>query len=280
MAWSRRRLAIWVCVLGTATLAVGTATTAFAGKGLKTRSVTTTTVDDVGQLVATAECKQGERVVSGGFSSQDDSYATESRAAQGQKWIVRLWGSGQPDESLTVDAYCAKEGRFSKHKKTEDAVETTDPTKSKAKCGKKEAAVAGGYTLVTDDGGGNSPVFIARKARKRAWSVSAFADDPPGSLTTFVYCRKGAKVKVRSAQSDPIDDEEPGSATAKCHRGETLLSGGYTTTPESDFNNTTGPDFFYYVSSRSGPRSWTAAAHNYSDVAGQITTFAYCQKKK
>jgi hypothetical protein len=245
-----------------------------SASALKTRSVTTTTFDDQGALVASAKCKQGERVVSGGFSSQQFSYASESRAAKGQKWIVRVL---EADTSLTVDAYCAKKGRVSKRKKTEDAVETTEPTKSKAKCDSKATAVAGGYKLVTDDEGDNAPVFIARRARKRAWSVSAFADDPPGTLTTFVYCRKGAKVKVRSAQSDPIGTDEAGSATARCHKGETLLSGGYTTTPESDFFNTTGPDFFYYRSSRSGVRSWTASAHNYSDVAGQITTFAHCK---
>jgi hypothetical protein len=249
-----------------------------SASALKTRSVTTTTIED-GLLTAQANCKQGERVVSGGFSSQEEAWATESRAIKKRGWTVSLFpGVPPPQASLTVDAYCAKKGRFSKRKRTEDAPPTPDdPVLSTAKCDPGKRAISGGYTLESTTDGDNSPVFISRRARKRAWTVSAFIDDPPGTLTTFAYCRQSGKVKVRSKQSEPIQDSEQGSATAKCHRGETLLSGGYTTTPESDFNNTTGPDFFYYVSSRSGPRSWTAAAHNYSAVAGQITTYAYCK---
>jgi Tfp pilus assembly major pilin PilA len=247
-----------------------------SASALKTRSLTTTSVDN-GVLTATAKCKQGERIVSGGFSGHEESFATESRAAKGQKWIVRLLDFSLTP-SLTVDAYCAKRGRVSRHKHTDDAAATPDePSQSKAKCDSKETIISGGYKLVSATAGENSPVFSTRRTGKRAWSSAAFVDDVPGTLTTFAYCRKNAEVNVRSQQSDPIGTDEKGSVTARCHKGEKLLSGGYTTTPDSDFNNDTGPDLFYYRSSRSGPRSWTAAAHNYSDIPGQITTFVYCK---
>jgi hypothetical protein len=128
-----------------------------------------------------------------------------------------------------------------------------------------------------DEGGWVLAVFKSRRTGKRTWGISAFVDEPPAKVKAFAYCTRHLDVKVRSNQSDPIPTEGASDATASCHRRETLLSGGYTTTPKSDFSNDTGPDFFYFRSLRSGSRSWTATAHNYSDIAGQITTFAYCK---
>jgi hypothetical protein len=105
--------------------------------------------------------------------------------------------------------------------------------------------------------------------------TSAF--ESPGSLEAFAYCERGVVIKVRSSTSAPIPDGGDSSATARCHKGETLLSGGYTTKPKPDWFNTFGPDFFYNASYRSGKHSWIASAHNYSNVAGTITAFAYCE---
>lgn len=71
---------------------------------------------------------------------------------------------------------------------------------------------------------------------------------------------------------------DKGSATATCPKGETLLSGGYETSPKPDYYNEEGPDPFYNSSCRSGADSWTASAFNCSNVSGKITAYAHCEK--
>ena len=105
--------------------------------------------------------------------------------------------------------------------------------------------------------------------------MSAF-ENVPAKLAAFAYCQRGVTIKTRSSTSDPIAPDSDGSATASCHKGETLLSGGYTTTPKPDWENNTGPDIFYAASYRSGARSWTARGTNFGQ-SGEITAFAYCK---
>ena len=265
--------------MGGAVLA--TAVVALAAPGmasaLKARSVTTTTMDANDLLAATAECKQGEHVISGGFSSDEESAAVISRAIKGRKWTVSLF-AGTPTPSLTVSAYCSGSERVSRHSSSEDApADPADAAEGEARCDSGESVVSGGHELAGLAVQDNSPVFSSRRAGKRGWSISVFVANPPATLKTFAYCQRHVDVKVRSQQGDPIPDNGNGSVSASCHKGEKLLSGGYTTTPESDFSNDFGPDFFFYRSSRSGRRQWTASAHNYSNIAGQITTFAYCK---
>src|SRR5918996_3436367 len=91
MTWSRRRFAIWACVLGAATLAVGIGVA--TGAKLKTKSASETISPGEYDLV-TAKCKRGTKAVSGGFDSELDldAAATEafivhrSRAGGGRKW--------------------------------------------------------------------------------------------------------------------------------------------------------------------------------------------------
>jgi hypothetical protein len=66
MAWMRRRFAIWACVLGAATLAVGIGVA--TGAKLKTKSASTTLSPEELDSV-TAKCKKGTKAVSGGFQS-------------------------------------------------------------------------------------------------------------------------------------------------------------------------------------------------------------------
>jgi hypothetical protein len=129
--------------------------------------------------------------------------------------------------------------------------------------------------------GKNSPNFRDYAASASKWTVmSAFAGGP-ANVTALGYCDRGVTVKVRSrSTSIAAQDGGPpgfGSATASRLKRETLLSGGYTTTPTPDYGDKAGPDFFYNASHRSGTRSWTASADNYSAAPGKLTTFAYCE---
>ena len=139
-----------------------------------------------------------------------------------------------------------------------------------AHCDANKSLVSGGYETVDADPGIHDLVaFKSRRTGDRTWKITVFNDsDTASRLKVFAYCTRDVDVKVRS-NSDRIGTDQSGSATARCHRGEALVSGGYTTTPKSDYGNTTGPDLFYTRSHRSGRRAWKAAAYNYSDVAGR-----------
>ena len=240
--------------------------------GLKTRTATAPVLPGK----ATAKCKDGERLVSGGFRLPDEGQVTISRAAKGQRWTATA--DGEPP--LTVFAYCTGGQGISRHSHSEIVPGPAGTQRSvAAHCGANKSLVSGGYETVDADPGTHDLVaFKSRRTGDRTWKVTVFNDsDTPSRLRVFAYCKRDVDVKVRS-NGDPIGPEQSGSATARCHRGEALLSGGYTTTPKSDYRNTTGPDLFYTGSYKSGRRAWTAAAHNYSDVAGRITTFVYCKQ--
>jgi hypothetical protein len=265
----RRGMAFTAVCMGTALAAPASA------MALSTHSATTTTLNSAGQLVATATCGAGEHVVSGGFLGPDASAAVSSRAVNGDSWTVRLFpGIGN---KLTTYAYCARNGQLSisAHENRVPAVTGGANTTANASCASGQTLVAGGYAFLPGLRESNSPTY-RDYASAHTWSVMSVFAGGTGKLAAFAYCARGVVVKVRSNSSPSIPTGGDGSATASCHSGETLLSGGYTTTPTPDWHNMTGPDFFYGDSYRSGQRSWTARAHNYSNVAGQITAFAYC----
>ena len=140
-----------------------------------------------------------------------------------------------------------------------------------------ERVVSGGYVMSPPSAdAANSPNFRNYAVGAGKWSVMSAFDTPPGNLVAFAYCQRGVVVKVRSASSASIPDDGNGSATASCHKGETLLSGGYTTTPKPDFEEHDRPGLFLLRLVSVGRASWTASAHNYSNIAGKITAFAYC----
>lgn len=267
--WRRTAVIAACAVTGLAAPAGATA--------LTTHSATDSTENANGQLVAQAKCGAGEHVVSGGYKGSEMGGAVVSRAVHGDSWTVHLY-PGSAD-TLTAYAYCARSGQISTHTNQATGVAPPPSTTVTARCASGEMLVSGGYAFLatpssTQDG---SATFKDYAASARKWKVTVAFDDVPADIQAFAYCQRGVDVKVRSKSSDPIPDNGGGSVTAACHEGETLLAGGYTTTPKPDWENAAGPDLFYYASHRSGSRSWTASAHNYSSVAGSITAFAYCE---
>jgi hypothetical protein len=240
--------------------------------GLKTRTATNPVLPGK----ATAKCKDGERLVSGGFSMPDGGQVTISRAAKGQRWTATADGS----PPLTVFAYCTGGRGVSRHRHSETVPGPGGTQKTvAAHCDANQSVVSGGYETVNSEPGTHDlDAFKSRRAGDRTWKVTVFNDsDTASTLRVFAYCKRNVDVKVRSKR-DPVGPDQLGSPTARCHRGEALLSGGYTTTPKSDWGNLAGPDVFYTGSYRSGRRAWTATGHNYSNVGGKIKTFVYCKQ--
>jgi len=250
-------------------------TTNAAATGLTTHSATDTTVNSAGQLVATALCGPNQHVVSGGFKSPDQSAAVVSHAVSGDRWTVHLYPGNST--SLTAYAYCSQQDGITKHEHEVAAAAGPTNNVAQATCPLGQTLVSGGYAFVSTSDESNSPTYRDFAATPRKWLVMAIFSNVPANLEAFAYCEKGVTVHVRSTMSASIPSDSHGSATAKCHTGETLLGGGYTTTPTPDWDNTTGPDIFYSASFRSGALSWTAKGHNYSNMAGTITAFAYCE---
>jgi hypothetical protein len=275
--WRRIGL-LAACACAAALAAPGVATAA-----LSTHSASDSKLDSNGQLVATAKCGANEHVVSGGFNTPNASQAggeVVSRAVGDNRWTVHLYAAKA--EKLTTYAYCAPNGKLSlseRHKQV--AAQTGTPTYNTvatARCGSRATAVSGGFALSRPASQSDSTTFRDYASGTNKWTVmSAFSEPTGATLTSFAHCAKGVVVKVHSATSDSIPSLGHASATATCPKGQTLLSGGFTTEPTPDYNNLTGPDMYFSRSYRSGLRSWTVTATNYANVtAGTITAFAYC----
>ncbi len=243
--------------------------------GLTTHEVTTTTVTD-NLMTATANCDPGEKVVSGGFETDFENYVQASRAQGDGAWTATVFQSGGT-ASLTVSANCTDGPGVSGHsvkKRISDNGERQGSVK--VNCGSNKSMVAGGYETVNVESGVHDLTAFKSRATGAKWQISAVNGAGDAHLKAFAYCRQGGEVKERS-DSAPIAADAEDTATATCHQGEELLSGGYSTSPKTDYNNATGPDFFYNQSFRSGNRAWTASAHNYSNVGGTLTALAYCK---
>jgi hypothetical protein len=247
--------------------------------GIRTRSAFTSTPVD-GLLTATARCERGEHVISGGYQGGDGEYALASRRQGPRGWTVTVQSSSAP--SLIATAYCGTGPRLAGHSRTETVIYDgiDNQGAATARCDRGERVVSGGFqTLDAEVDQKDLAAFKSRRVRARRWRVDAVTDGGANArLRVFAYCRRNVEVKQRSS-SEAIGANADGLATARCRPGEGLLSGGYSTSPETDYYNMTGPDLFYHTSFRLGDRGWTARAHNYSNspAGGTITAFAYCR---
>jgi hypothetical protein len=112
MAWSRRRVVIWACVLGatTSVIGIGVAT----GAKLKTSSETVS-VDSGENGSATAKCEKDTKALSGGFESEFDSdtpltspflEVNESGGAGWRDWVSSGFNDGAAAGELTSFVHC------------------------------------------------------------------------------------------------------------------------------------------------------------------------------
>jgi hypothetical protein len=279
MAWSRRRFAIWACVLGTATLAVGIGVA--TGAKLTTKSKTVS-VDNLENGSASAKCKQGTKAVSGGFQAEFDpsSGATpvflmsESRRSGGREWTSSGFNLGDSGD-LTSFAYCRDQKLKTKSKTT--AVDPADLDSVTARCKQGQKAFSGGFAAEEVDVGMSSPVFYpveSHKQGKREWTVSAYnGGGAEGDLTAYVHCRKGKGVKTKQAD-EALSANEFESVEARCSRKQRVVSGGFD--HDSDW---TATGSYGMESKKVGQRGWEVAAFGLGQPH-DVVAYAYCEKKK
>jgi hypothetical protein len=253
------------------------------GAGLKTESKSVAVpVDET--AAATAKCKQDQKVISGGFESvnfdptyEDAGHLPYASFRPGKRsWTAAAANYGD-EGTLVAYAYC-RGGKGLKARSTTVEVPGDEAATATASCKPNEKAISGGYDIP------NLVIQVAdpftyenRKDGKRGWTASAFNySDQEANLTTYVYCRQGKGVKTKS-DSVPVESfSDVGTATAKCKRGQRVVAGG--------FDN---PDFeagvielLPFASRKQGQRKWTASAYSEDSEPGQLTVYAYCEKKQ
>jgi hypothetical protein len=279
MAWSRRRFAIWACVLGTATLVVGIGVA--TGAKLKTKSASETISTGEFDSV-TAQCKRGTKAVAGGFDSELDLDTLDtgaflvygSRAEGGRKWTSAGINLGDPGE-LTSLAYCRDQKI--KRRLQDTTVDPLGETETvTARCPRGTKVASGGFDNPDFNINGNTIAIapsVSKKVGKREWTVTGTnLGDTAGDLVAQVNCheRKGLKTEEEEVS---ITEEGVHDAEARCSRKQRVVSGGF------DFSLEPSEGAFVFASHKVGKRAWEVEAVDV-EAPATLTAYAYCEKKK
>jgi hypothetical protein len=279
MAASRRRFAIWACVFGAATLAVGIGV-ATGAKKLKTKSASETLssgeFDDV-----TAKCKKGTKAVSGGFASENDPAGSGeailpymSRATGGRKWTSAGVGISVVSGDLTSFAYCRDQKI--KRRSEEETLSGGETETLTARCPRGTKVASGGFEnpdFVLN--GDNVAIFPTESLRtgKREWTVSATnLGGDPGELLVQVNCQEGKGLRAFD-ETLSIDEAGVHDVEAACGGGRRVVSGGF------EYSLPPSEGAYVSASHKVGKREWEVEAVDFDDPA-TLTAYAYCEKKK
>jgi len=154
-----------------------------------------------------------------------------------------------------------------------------------ATCPKGQTPVAGGWNSPGSVRQSFLTVYSSTRSGKRGWIVSAVINGfvtPPATqwklnLTAYAYCRAGAALKqqVKTASLPLVQNDGAFlTATAKCPKATTALSGGFRLPAPN-----TGTAGWVHQSSRQSARSWSASVTAFTVVSTPslpVTTIAYC----
>jgi hypothetical protein len=152
------------------------------------------TVSDGELGSVTADCPGSRRVVSGGFEFQASiTPVAKSRRTGRRSWTVDVYASSGNIE-VEAFAYCAKDVKL-KARSSETPLTTGEVETEEARCKRKERVVSGGFDTATDGVDTLGIASASRRAGKRAWEATAFAETNPQTLTTYAYCLKQPKEK-------------------------------------------------------------------------------------
>jgi hypothetical protein len=271
-----------------ATLALG----AGIAWGLTTRTASTTVGPSPDASSKAAKCPQGKRVISGGFdnpgfadltSGSPGLFAYASHKSRSRRWTVGAQNDNNGAGTERVFAYCGSADSLATRWVSVTVPNAgTQHRTATARCPRGRQAISGGFDNpgFTQDGGAGFFPYVSKKYRRRGWRVSVELYRPaPATLKVFVYCSASGGVKKRSASATvPSTGSETATATARCKHGETLISGGYSTTSQEFPGGGMGPDLWYYRSRKAGRRGWMVSAfHNGSASEGAFKALAYCE---
>lgn len=157
-----------------------------------------------------------------------------------------------------------------------------------ARCKSGTKAISGGFEGEFDATkviAGQSPLLQLHESQRRGnrWTGSAYNLGAAGDLTTFVYCspqKLRSRSKSTSIEGSPFmsGDLATGTATAKCPRGTTAVSGGFDNPDfkvEGDFSH--DRRVVPFISRKLGGRKWTVEGANQAGAEATLVAYAYCQ---
>ncbi len=138
----------------------------------------------------TAECPGNRRAISGGFELPDQIIlvTTSMRSGRGS-WTVEFSSSGTAQAEALV--YCAK-GVKLKQRSSETTLSPGEQDTEKARCKRNQRVVSGGFDTESGDAT-FAATTASRRAGKRSWEATAFADGGAQPLTVYAYCLKQPK---------------------------------------------------------------------------------------
>jgi len=145
-----------------------------------------------------------------------------------------------------------------------------------AACKPGQKAVSGGLAGALS---GDAALFAwgSRPQGSREWVAGAVDfGSGAGTLDAFVHCRKGARLRTKSASTTiagGFPSAEKATLTAKCPSGTKVVSGGF----GGQYGD--GVDIRPYESRKSGGRRWTVSAFSYGTEAGTLTAYARCEQR-
>jgi hypothetical protein len=186
---------------------------------------------------------------------------------------------------LLMLAAIASGGERLKTKSQTTQIDPQDDGSATAKCKRGTKAVSGGFSSELDLA---NPALILPYASLRqggrGWRSSGLylSGAQESDFTSYAYCRDEQLKK--NSKSVTVDGSAPpdygtGSATAKCPKGTTIVSGGFDNPDfDVDFSGMGQTGLIGYESRRQGKRKWTASALNLGDDSGELRVQANCRE--
>jgi hypothetical protein len=131
------------------------------------------------------------------------------------------------------------------------------------------------------DGEGAYPHSYERLGAQHGWHINPVLFDPSLGSTTArkvtlqAVCGKGLVPASTPRKTIFLKAGETGSATARCPKGQQLISGGFQRT------NFRGHGGDYVTESRAiSSNAWRASGRAFGSYGGELTAIAYCDKSK
>jgi hypothetical protein len=250
---------------------------ASAASSLHVRTATDTTATG-GLLSATAHCPADEHVVSGGFSGAPLAYVLSSYRSDPRSWTVVLDANSEgPD--LTVSAYCSSHIAPSVASKSGTITASGNRLGgSMPSCNGADQVVAGGFKTVEPSADRHEiSAYVSRRADAATWQLKFVDIKRKADFIAYAYCTGHELITYDPSQSDSFLHNAQGSVASQCPTGF-LLAGGYATSPKPDYYDAARQDLYYSESERTAGETWSVTGHNFSNVGGTLTAYAYCQQ--
>jgi hypothetical protein len=116
---------------------------------------------------------------------------TSMRTGRGSWTVELLTGS---TVQVEVFAYCAKDVKL-KQRSSETTLSAGEQDTEEARCKRNQRVVSGGFDTESDGVTTAAITTASRRAGKRAWETTAFAEAGAQPLTVYAYCLKQPKKK-------------------------------------------------------------------------------------